>query len=361
MTNAALVRAPAGSLTDLPDLLDDWDYSLNDRSPESLTRGSHYKAHWRCHTCGHRWQTAVNHRATGRPTRCAACAARVPAGDSLRSRDSELCRQWDATKNGDLTPDLISYGNSTIRVWWRCEPYGHSWPATVRNRYIGRTGCPTCANRARGFVSSYPELAARWRGALSGAATAEDTLVGSRMVVRWECPACDEVYLARVANQAHTLWHPGCTKSASPRGTVFDPPVLSLTEAKAIARLVAHAEPTTDTRHLYLLYHEQWRMYKIGVTHPGQPRLQQHIRHGWSIIEVSRPRPTHDVNTAEYAVKALLRRRGGPKLPSGLPEKLVHRAEGWHDSVLRVHNLHDVLDIAGVHWPQNSSLHGSRQ
>jgi hypothetical protein len=351
MATAAVLRAPARYLTDVPSLLAEWDHERNTRPVAEITCGSHERAHWRCSVCKHRWQTDVHRRTDRNPSGCPACAKRIPVENTLRVRSPELSRQWDAAKNGPLTPDLISYGNSTIRVWWLCEAFEHSWAATVRNRYLGHTGCPGCKNRAPNNVAAAPELAARWRGPLSGYATTEDTLINSRMRVWWACPACNETYLDRVCNQVKELWHPGCQRSTRPVRSHAKLGLLSHDVAVAIARRVATAKRVKNVRHLYLLYNDEWGVYKIGVTFPGQPRLLGHLRHGWSIVEVSPPLPTWQVDGAERTIKALLRTFPGPRLPGDLPKKLIHPAEGWHDRILRVTSLQEVCDIAGVSWP----------
>ena len=40
-----------------------------------------------------------------------------------------LLREWDAARNGGLTPSDVSFG-SHQKVWWQCSK-GHSWQAKV--------------------------------------------------------------------------------------------------------------------------------------------------------------------------------------------------------------------------------------
>ena len=55
-----------------------------------------------------------------------------------------LLREWDAARNGGLTPSDVSFG-SHQKVWWQCSK-GHSWQAKVYSRSAG-SGCPYCAGR----------------------------------------------------------------------------------------------------------------------------------------------------------------------------------------------------------------------
>ncbi|MCP5107426.1 MAG: zinc-ribbon domain-containing protein, partial [bacterium] len=74
---------------------------------------------WLCEK-GHEWQSRVCDRNRG--TRCPYCAAeksRRPGrgATSLQEARPDLAEQWHPTKNGDLTPDKVSYG-SKRKVWW---------------------------------------------------------------------------------------------------------------------------------------------------------------------------------------------------------------------------------------------------
>ena len=59
----------------------------------------------------------------------------------------ELAAQWHPTKNGGLTPDMVTKA-SNKKVWWLGE-CGHEWSASVSHRNQGRR-CPICANDKRG-------------------------------------------------------------------------------------------------------------------------------------------------------------------------------------------------------------------
>ena len=59
---------------------------------------------------------------------------------SLAKKHPELVSEW-SDKNGDLTPEDISYG-SNRKVWWNGK-CGHSWIANIKNRSNG-SGCPYC-------------------------------------------------------------------------------------------------------------------------------------------------------------------------------------------------------------------------
>ncbi|MBR0428254.1 MAG: hypothetical protein IJK18_08675 [Clostridia bacterium] len=49
-----------------PELLLDWDKKLNNNLElKNFTRGSHYKATWKCHICGYKWNAEIKSRISG--------------------------------------------------------------------------------------------------------------------------------------------------------------------------------------------------------------------------------------------------------------------------------------------------------
>lgn len=51
--------------------------------------------------------------------------------------------EWDTIKNGELTPDKVTWG-SHKRIHWKCSK-GHTWEAVVKERTkIRGNQCPVC-------------------------------------------------------------------------------------------------------------------------------------------------------------------------------------------------------------------------
>jgi hypothetical protein len=69
-----------------PHLAAEWDTEANDRTPEQITAGSHYKARWVCPS-DHRWQAKVHARVAGR--RCPTCNRRGRKPAALAPRPDE--------------------------------------------------------------------------------------------------------------------------------------------------------------------------------------------------------------------------------------------------------------------------------
>ena len=109
----------------------------------------------------------------------------------LRAEKTQLLSEWDAARNGDLTPDTVT-ASSGKRVWWRCAK-GHTWQAAVYARTKQNAGCPYCSNRLvwQGYndlASQAPEIAAQWYQPMNGEKTPETVLVSSHYKAWWRCP-----------------------------------------------------------------------------------------------------------------------------------------------------------------------------
>lgn len=130
---------------------------------KNITCGSSKKVWWKCHKCGHEWQTTVANRAGSLKRGCPKCSRVEAAKKHSLTRASknnilklypDLALEWHPTKNGSLTPDNISYG-SEKKVWWKCSWCKQEWQCAINNRTIRGAGCPNCSKSS----TSFPEQA----------------------------------------------------------------------------------------------------------------------------------------------------------------------------------------------------------
>jgi hypothetical protein len=102
-----------------------------------------------------------------------------------------LVAEWHPTKNGEIFPDIVSFG-SNRHAWWRCADEKHSWRARVNNRVRGAR-CPYCANQlvssTNNLAVRYPKLAEQWHPTRNGSLTARGVLPGTKRKVWWKCSA----------------------------------------------------------------------------------------------------------------------------------------------------------------------------
>ena len=73
---------------------------------------------------------------------------------SLESINTEILKEWNYKKNGNLKPNMFTR-SSAKKVWWVCSE-GHEWFASISNRVKGRK-CPYCANKK--VLKGYNDLA----------------------------------------------------------------------------------------------------------------------------------------------------------------------------------------------------------
>lgn len=174
-----------------PKLAQEWDREKNGPlTPEQVPAGTMRKAWWRCKK-GHSWQASIAHRAC-QGVGCPVCAGQtvVPGENDFASFYPELAAEWDAERNGGLTPDRVT-PSSNRKVWWNC-PLGHHYMAVIASRTMCGSGCPYCANRRvlPGFndlATLVPEVAKQWHPTLNGALTPQMVLPGSHRKVWWQC------------------------------------------------------------------------------------------------------------------------------------------------------------------------------
>jgi len=174
--------------------------------PRGVSAGSPARFWWRC-PAGHEWQAAVKSRTRG--AGCPFCAGRLPTADTcLAARNPALTAQWHPIRNGALTPaDVLPTANR--RVWWQCAA-GHEWPAQVRDRTAGGTGCARCPQDkpTTTLLAGYPQLAGQWDSATNGELT--DTVTsGSARRVWWRC-SIGHRWVARVQSRTRGQGCPYC-------------------------------------------------------------------------------------------------------------------------------------------------------
>ena len=128
-------------------------------------------------------------------------------GKSLREFCTEngrdtLLREWDAARNGGLTPSDVSFG-SHQKVWWQCSK-GHSWQAKVYSRSAG-SGCPYCTGRKEvpenSLAVQVPSLEAEWDAEKNAPLKFADLTIGSHKKVWWRCPK-GHSYRAAISSRA---------------------------------------------------------------------------------------------------------------------------------------------------------------
>ena len=197
------------NISDIPELLQMWHAAKNDAlNPENISRYSKKPVWWLFPyddpEYGHfdfEWESAPTNT---KPGCCPFLTGhKVWTGfNDLATHFPEIAKEWHPTKNGDLTPDKISY-SSHDKVWWFLpydDPesgshFDFEWEATVYSRTNG-SGCPYLKGKAvwRGFndlETLDPDLAKEWHPTKNQLLSASDITVNSNKVVWWYLPYDD--------------------------------------------------------------------------------------------------------------------------------------------------------------------------
>ena len=187
-----------------PELSKEWHPTKNGAvSPADIKFGIHTLFWWFCpktcpQGCPHEWQSRpFNRLVNGCPT-CSPQPRKICVHMSIQTTHPDIAKQWHLTKNGDLTPDKVTFGCNK-KVWWLCpntcsEGCKHEWEVAVNSRGDRERGCPFCSKPAKkicihdSVLHNYPELAKQWHSTKNGHLTADKVSVGSGKNIWWLCP-----------------------------------------------------------------------------------------------------------------------------------------------------------------------------
>ena len=198
-----------------PNLALEWHPTKNgELSPTKVSHGSHRRVWWICSE-GHEWKMEIAKRSNGYG--CPYCSGQMvlQGYNDLKTTHPNLALEWHPTKNGELSPTMVSRG-STRKVWWKCSE-GHEWQATIGSRSQG-SGCPYCSGNKvlLGFndlATINPDLAAEWNTTRNGMILPTQVTLKSGKTVWWLCKYGHE-WQAKISNRVNGRKCPYCRKSS---------------------------------------------------------------------------------------------------------------------------------------------------
>ena len=129
-----------------PEIAKEWHPTKNGKlTSKKVTYGSKKRVWWLCPK-GHSYEVGISSR-TVMKTGCSYCAGKkVTNENSFLILFPEIAKEWHPIKNGELTPNKVSYGSGK-KIWWLCSN-GHSYESTInhRTRKSGKK-CPYCQEK----------------------------------------------------------------------------------------------------------------------------------------------------------------------------------------------------------------------
>ena len=130
---------------------------------------------------------------------------------SLLKLNPELAKEWHPTKNGKITPDMVT-SSSNRKVWWlgKC---GHEWQSVIASRTKGN-GCLFCASKKtlKGFndlATRNPKLIKEWHPTKNENITPDMVTSSSNRKVWW-LGKCGHEWLSSINSRNKGVGCPYC-------------------------------------------------------------------------------------------------------------------------------------------------------
>lgn len=113
-----------------PDLMKEWDYDKNEKSPNKYSPRNNEKVFWICSNCGHSWDASMHNRTKDNGTGCPKCNHRK----GERKIFDWLTKNWDKLKEIGFVNNIVPQKTFTDCINKRelpfdfgIESYKHGW------------------------------------------------------------------------------------------------------------------------------------------------------------------------------------------------------------------------------------------
>lgn len=289
-------------------LIAEYAYGWN---PQNYSMGQTKKLDWKCRK-GHLWSQSPNHVVKHKYT-CPTCSAET---DKYHGRTLfEVFPQLSAQAYG-WDPSAIGIGSAKI-LSWQCS-LGHIWKASLTQRTSKGSGCPHCAGQKvwPGFndlATKFPLIAQQADGW-----NPSEVLAGGTKHRRWKC-ADGHTWEVGIASRLRGTGCPSCAIYG------FDP------NKEAV---------------LYLMKHDEWGLFQIGITNSPEHRIRLHKQRGWELIDVWGPTDGLLVKGWERSILTYLRSNGALMAPEMEKMNFDGYTEAWSQKSFLIQNLKILMEMA---------------
>ena len=273
LSGRALYKGFNDLATRFPGLAKEWDYKKNgELTPDQVMLGSRQVVWWKITYSDPKtgeqrdlsWEAPVARRTAGSGCPYLSSKKIIKGLNDLATTHPRLASEWDYERNGELTPDQVTYGSSQI-VWWHLQycdkdldkTFDFAWQVSVNARTNHDTGCPYLSNRElwtgyNDLQTRYPEIAAEWNIEKNGMLKPTQVIATSNQVVWWK-----KMYVDPNTGTEHVMeW-----KSAVSARTRFNKECPYLTNTAVLAGL-------NDLKTRYPRIAAQWHSEKNGTLTP---------------------------------------------------------------------------------------------
>lgn len=199
--------------TRYPEIVLEWDYENNDKSPEEVC-SLNSDIYWKCKR-GHSYKMKVALRVGKQKCGCPYCsvpAKKVLKGfNDLATTNPSVLVEWDYNKN-EVKPDEVLAG-SARKIWWVCKE-GHSYRQSIvyKVKSKNKSTCPYCSHQK--LLKGYNDLATTHPYILTEWDYEKNTVlptqigVGTHNKIWWKCPF-GHSYQTYPSNRCGRM-HTGC-------------------------------------------------------------------------------------------------------------------------------------------------------
>jgi len=349
--------------------------------PKKYSAGSGAKLLWRCQK-GHEWKSTVVGRAANN-LGCPICSNRVilPGFNDLATTHPELAQQangWDPMK---VTAGLM------VRKKWKCS-IGHEWESTINNRSTsvkrtGKTTCPICTGEK--ILAGFNDLGTK-RPEVARFAVGWDPstrAVSSHEKLPWKCdlghkylmaisnktfkengcPYCSNSLVLAGFNDLATThpiiaseavgWDPAQVLGGTARklkwrcvvGHEWVAQVNGRTQGNGCPTCAKYGYDVNENGFLYLLIHDDWNLFQIGITNNPKSRLAKHFRKGWSLIELRGPMDGLIAREWESSILQMLKHHGAELATENVAGKFDGYTEAWLTDTYKANSLRELMDM----------------
>lgn len=286
--------------------------------PSKVSYGSRERFTWGCEL-GHQWSALVSQRTSKdhqRTYNCPYCSNRrvLPGFNDLATKFPEIAREAYGWNPSTVFP------SSDKKLDWICEK-GHVWSMSPKHRSHQRCGCHYCSGRQilvgfNDIATTYPKLAKEahnW--------DPKTLTFGSGKKVLWKC------------EKGHVWTAPPNRRTAS------DEHCPSCAE---------HGFSISKSGWLYLIYHPQKELIKVGISNSPDSRFRMHRSNGWLFLDIIGPMDGDQVKDRESSILSQLRSIGVDTSITSNAEKFDGYTETWRYSDFPVTTVEELMDLLSL-------------
>lgn len=205
-----------------PDLIDEWDSSLNEMRPNQVRAKDSNKYFWKCPFNKHpSYKLSVYFRVKKISEDCSVCNKRilVPGFNDLASTHPWLVQEWSSSN--EIKPTQITSGSNAVIEWICPKDARHVWKTRVTYKTYSKEKCSVCTNKVivmgvNDAATLHPDLAQEWHQEKNGDDKLSDYTHGYNAKKHWwKCKENGHIWDTPILTRTGGSGCPKCPYSAS--------------------------------------------------------------------------------------------------------------------------------------------------